>query len=272
MMPDLPMPVTITRPLQRTISDTASAKRSSRRSTSASTAAASVWRTLRASVRSGIPGDLIKGDEAPQEGLEAIEFERVGRVALGAARLLVYLHEDAVHAGGNARLGQWLDVFREARRDAVTGAGQLQAVRHIEDDGVAEGPQHRKRSRIDDEIVVAERDAALGNDHLVVAAVGDLRDRVFHVFRREELALLDVDGAAGLRRGDDQVGLPRQKRGNLQDVRDPCRRSRLAGVVDVGEDWQRGPLLDDPENTESFFESRTSKRVDRGPIGLVERR
>src|SRR6185436_15664929 len=109
MMPDLPMPVTITRPLQRTTSDTASAKRSSRRSTSASTAAASVWRTLRASVRSGIADDLIKGDQAPQEGLEAIELEGIGRVALGAARLFVHLHENSVDAGGHAGLRHRLD-------------------------------------------------------------------------------------------------------------------------------------------------------------------
>ena len=51
-------------------------------------------------------------------------------------------------------------------------------------------------------------------------AVDDLRDRVPHVVGREELALLDVDDAAGSRRGDEQIGLPREERGNLQHVGD----------------------------------------------------
>jgi hypothetical protein len=86
-------------------------------------------------------------------------------------------------------------------------------VRHVEHDGIAEGAQHRERPRIDDEIVVTKRHAALGHDHLRVAAVGDFRDRVLHVLGREELALLDIDGAPGLRRGDDQIGLSRQNAG-----------------------------------------------------------
>src|SRR5829696_7269417 len=80
MMPDLPMPVTITRPLQPRISSTARANLSSSRSTSARIAAASVCRTLRARERSGIFHDLIKGDEAAEERLQSIEPERVGGV------------------------------------------------------------------------------------------------------------------------------------------------------------------------------------------------
>ena len=63
-----------------------------------------------------------------------------------------------------------------------------------------------------------------------------LRDRVPHVVGREELALLDVDDAAGPRRGDEQVGLPAEERRNLQDVGDLGGRRRLRRLVDVGED------------------------------------
>ena len=45
---------------------------------------------------------------------------------------------------------------RQARRDAVAAARQLQAVRHVEDDRPAELPHHRKRAHVDDEVVVAE--------------------------------------------------------------------------------------------------------------------
>src|SRR5687768_3636562 len=126
MTPDLPMPVTMTRPLQLRISITARANFSSMRCSSARIAAASVWRTLRASVRSGMPGDLIKSDQAPQEGLEPIEPQSVGRIAPGAGGLLMNFHEHAIHAGGDAGLRHRLDVFGQTGADAVAGAGQLQ--------------------------------------------------------------------------------------------------------------------------------------------------
>src|SRR5688500_12495141 len=162
-MPDLPIPVTMTRPLHWQIRVTACPKRLSTRSTSASTAAASVCRTLRASVRSGMSDDLIKSDEPPQERLDAIQPQRIGGITFGAPGLLVDLHEYAVDAGRDTRLRHRLDVFGKAGRHAVAGAGQLQAVRHVEDDGVAERPQHRKGAWVDHQVVVAERHAALGD-------------------------------------------------------------------------------------------------------------
>src|SRR5688572_27240993 len=169
MTPDLPMPVTMTRPLQLWISITARANLSSMRCSSARIAAASVWRTLRASVKSGMSGDLIKSDQPAQEHLEAIEAKSVGRIALGAGGLLMNFHEHAIHAGGDARLRHRLDVFGKAGADAVAPAGQLQAVRHVEHHGIAEAAQHRERARVDDEIVIAERRPALGDEHVAVA-------------------------------------------------------------------------------------------------------
>ena len=67
-----------------------------------------------------------------------------------------------------------------------------------------------------------------------------LRDRVPHVERREELALLDVDRAPGPRGGHDQVGLPGEERRNLQDVDDLGGRRRLRRLVDVGQDRHAG--------------------------------
>ena len=54
--------------------------------------------------------------------------------------------------------GHRLDELRLPGRDAVAGARQLQAVRHVVDDGVAERAQDRKRAHVDDEVVVAERE------------------------------------------------------------------------------------------------------------------
>ena len=55
---------------------------------------------------------------------------------------------------------------------------------------------------------------------------------------------LTLTGAPGLRRGDEQIGLPAEERGNLQDVDDLGGRRRLRRLVDVGQDRQPGALLD----------------------------
>ena len=59
-----------------------------------------------------------------------------------------------------------------------------------------------------------------------------------HVLRRQELPLLDVDGFAGSRGGDEQVGLPGEKRRNLQHVDDVGGRGGLRRLVNVGQQRQ----------------------------------
>ena len=48
-------------------------------------------------------------------------------------------------------------------------ARQLQAVRHVVHDRIAERPQDRERAHVDDEVVVAEAEPALGHDDARVA-------------------------------------------------------------------------------------------------------
>ena len=112
-----------------------------------------------------IPGRGIDPFQLHDQRLERVEAQRVGRIALGPRGLLVHFHEHRVDAGGHAGGGERLDVLREAGGDAVAGARQLQAVRDVEDDGVAELAQHGKRAHVHDEVVVAEADAALGDQH-----------------------------------------------------------------------------------------------------------
>ena len=81
-----------------------------------------------------------------------------------ARRVVVDLEEHAVDARRHAGRRQRVDELRLAGRDAVAGARQLQAVRHVEDDRVAEAAHDRERAHVDHEVVVAERGAALGED------------------------------------------------------------------------------------------------------------
>ena len=133
MMPDLPMPVTMTRPRHSSSSRTARSKRSSRRSTQRENGGRLGLQhlagerqvdagQLTASRRARVLGGhrfARRGVDALQladQRLEPVEAQRVGGVALGARRLLVDFHEHRVDAGGDAGGGQRLDVLAPARR------------------------------------------------------------------------------------------------------------------------------------------------------------
>ena len=137
--------------------------------------------------------DFVNANELVEQSGKPVECERVLPVALGLRRVLVHFHEHAVDACRHARRRHRIDEFRLAARHTVAGSRQLQAVRHVVDDRMAQRPQDREGPHVDDEVVVAESEPALGDDHARVSARGDLLDRVPHVERREELALLDVD-------------------------------------------------------------------------------
>ena len=78
--------------------------------------------------------DGVDGHQPAEQRLEQIEPERVLRVALRLRRVVVDFEEHAVDAGRDAGRRERLDVLRQAGRDAVAAAGQLQAVRDVEDD------------------------------------------------------------------------------------------------------------------------------------------
>ena len=110
--------------------------------------------------------------------------------------------------------------------------------------------QDRERAHVDDEIVVAERDAALADEQRLVARRARLVDDVRHFPGREELALLEVDRLALARDGDDEVRLPAQQRRRLQHVDDRGDLVERSVLVDVGEHRHfelRAHALEDPQ-------------------------
>ena len=145
-------------------------------------------------------------------------------------------------------------------------------VPRVEHDRVTDLVQQVEAARIDDEIVVAERVAALRHDDAVVAGVLDLLDRLRHVLGRQELAVLDVDDGARFGRRDDELRLHAQVRGNLDDVANLTGRRRLIRIVDVREDRQIELLLDLLEHAKAGLEPGTLVVLERAAVVLRERR
>ncbi len=180
--------------------------------------------------------------------------------------------KDAVDARRHAGRRERFDELRLPVRHAVAPTGKLKAVRYVEHDGNALRADDRKGPHVHHEVVISEAGAAFGDEHARVACGDNLGDCVLHVVWRKELSFLDVDDATGLGGGHQEIGLPAQERGDLEDIGDIGRRSRLLRLVNVREDRHAAARLDRRENAEALIESGTAKGRARGAVRLVERR
>ena len=108
-----------------------------------------------------------------------------------------------------------------AARGAVGCTGTLHGVGAVHDHRRRDGEHVGNVAEIDDQIVVAEAVAALGEPDFGSAGFERLFVGIAHVGARKELRFLDIDGFAGLRRGHQQIGLPAEESGNLQARRPP---------------------------------------------------
>ena len=179
------------------------------------------------------------GEQIFEQRLEQLEVEGVGAVGFGVGGVVVDFEEEAVDAGGHGGAGEQRNELRLAAADAVGRRGLLHGVGAVEDDG-RKLAHDGERAEIDDQVVVAEAGAALGEEDALVAGGADFLDGVIHVPGGDELAFLDVDGAAGFAGGDEQVGLAAEEGGDLEDVDGFGGDLAVGGLVDVGEDGQAG--------------------------------
>ena len=120
------------------------------------------------------------------------------------------------------------------RRRLPVRRGKLHRVRRVEDHR-RELAHDGQRAHVHHQIVVAERGAALGEKDALAAGLADFLDRMTHVPRRDELAFLDVHGAAALARRDQQIGLAAEEGGNLQHIDGFGDARHVGGFVHVGQ-------------------------------------
>ena len=210
----------------------------------------------------------VDGEELFQEWAKVFEVEGVGSVGFGFLWIVVDFEEDAVDAGGDGGAGEQGDEFWLSAGDSVGGGGGLDGVGSVEDDG-GEGAHDGERAHVDDEVVVAEGGSALGEEDAGVPGLGDFLDGVAHVPGSDELSFFDVDGAAGLCGGDEQVSLAAEEGGDLEDVDAFRGDGAVGGFVDVGENWEACGFGKAAEDRDAFDESGAAEAGERGAVGLV---
>src|SRR5207245_4442602 len=144
-----------------------------------------------------------------------VEDNHIRPVAEGLVRIGVCFEEDPVAA---SRYGGPRQVRCKTPVAAALIAPRpwhLYAVSRVEDHAATHLLHDRDRPHVVDELPVAERRAPLSQEQPAIADFRHFRDDVLHVPGGHELALFDVDGPAGATRGLQEIGLPGEKRRDL---------------------------------------------------------
>ena len=150
--------------------------------------------------------------------------------------------------------------------------GLLHRMGGVEDHGRAGGSREdRQRAHVGDERVVAEGDATLRHQHIAVASARHFGDDVGHIPGRQELALLDVDHAAGCGGGGEEIGLPAEEGRDLKHVYDFGDARALLGFVHVRQNRHGERLAQFGKNRQGGVEADATIAPGTGTIGLVER-
>jgi hypothetical protein len=130
--------------------------------------------------------------------------------------------------------------------------------------------QDWQRTHVRNERVVAKGHAAFGHKRIGIARTGNLSHDIGHVPWCEELAFFDIDDASGFCRRNQKIGLPAEKRRNLQHI-DRLRDDRaLTCLVHIREKGNAKPLAQIGEDRERLVETQPACARCTGAVGLVE--
>ena len=206
-----------------------------------------------------------KLDEPRRVFFEIRKTEGVRAVAERLVRVRVHLEKKPLCARTERGARQRNCTVPVSRRAAVSCAGVLNAVRGVENNGRAESGELAHSREVNYKAVIAEKRPAFGDE----GAPSRLFKRESHIRRSHELALFNVDIFAGLPRGAKEVGLPAEKSGYLQYIRNFGRIGGVLRGMDVRADRKAGTLFDLFQYREPLPFTGPAKRPERCPIGLV---
>ena len=203
-----------------------------------------------------------KGGEATEERLEEVEAKHIGAVAFGIGRVGVSFDEEAIGADCDCGTGNGFNHVGTSTGDAAGGVWLLKRVSDVHNNGASALLLHfGNTAEVNDEVAVAKRCAAVGDHHLVVAALTDFVYGKSHGSGRKELSFFDVDGAAGSSSGLQEVGLTAKESGNLEYVDVFSGQFGFVSGMNVGHGRNTNSLAHFRKDFEGFFVANALKRV-----------
>ena len=151
---------------------------------------------------------------------------------------------------------------------------RLHAVSGVIDHRDTERLHDRNAAEVIDQAAISKCCSSLAEHDVAESAGFTFADSVPGIFRGNKLRLLDVDGRSVLHCSiggrNQQVGLPGQEGGNLQNRTDFSNRGCLSRFVDIGCGGQPCPLADFFKQSQPSFQSRTAIALNARSIGLVK--
>ena len=170
----------------------------------------------------------------------------------------MHFEKDSVNSRRNGGAGENHRHVAVAAGAVSLAAGELDAVRGVEERRESVLAHDGEGAHVDDEVVIAEGRAAVGLPDFL-GDVFDFACDVNHFLRGEELTFFDVNDAAGLGGGEEEVGLTAEEGWDLDDVADFGDGRALGGVVDVGDEREAELGFDHREEFEAFVESGAAR-------------
>jgi hypothetical protein len=144
-------------------------------------------------------------------------------------------------------------------------------VSNIENHRHAKLSHDGERTHVNDQIIVAEACAPLGQQKLAASCGLRFFYNVSRVMRREKLSLLHIDGAARLYAGSNQIRLAAKKSRDLQYVRDFRDALYLRDFVHVRQHRHACLLFNFLQDGQALIHSRPAKAFNRGTVRFIER-
>ncbi len=207
--------------------------------------------------------------EGGKQGEGLFEREHGGSIGGGGGRVGVGFDEQGVDAGDDGGFGEERGAFGASAGGAGLGSGLLGGVGDIEADGWAELDHVAESDEVVDESVVAKEGSAFGKHDAGGVGIGEFLNDVGHLVGREELTFFDVDGFVGLGGGDEEVGLPGEEGGDLEQVDAFGGVGGVLGKVDIGGGGDVEGSADVGDEVEPGVEAGSSGGGDGGAVGFV---
>src|SRR5271165_164990 len=217
------------------------------------------------------PHGFPDGDALGRKRSQVAEWDHVRPVARRMVGIGVGLDKDPV--GARRERGPCERKRELALPSALSPRGprELHAVGRVKNGRIPAPAHDRERAHVDDEVLVAEGRAALRLPYLRRPAPLQLCGHVRHLPGGEELALLHVDRATRRRRRQQEVRLPAQESGDLEDVAHLGDGTDLRDLVDIREHREPVLLADEREQRQALPQAGPPRAGDRRPVRLVER-
>lgn len=153
-----------------------------------------------------------------EKTFQSIQRQHIRPVAFRNGRVRMRFDKKTVDAGRDRCARNGFDHFGLPAGHAARLVGLLQRMGNVHNHGITEVLHRRDAAHIDDQVVITEGRAPVGQHHVRIARIADFPGGEGHRFRSEKLSLFDIDDLAGLRGGNQQIGLAAQESRYLQHV------------------------------------------------------